>query len=94
MMREGEQERDWNPSDDHTPMEKVVKYSVMALASADKQTFVNGTIFGAWEEWCSVLCHDSTNSTFEVHESREVCMSMVLEPVLACVMCWNGPSCK
>ena len=37
-VNEGEQERGWNPSGDHTPMEKVAKYSVLTPASSDEHT--------------------------------------------------------
>ena len=45
---QGEQERGWNPSDEHTPMEKVMKSSVLALASSDEHTLMNETIVGRW----------------------------------------------
>ena len=73
-VREGEQERGWNPLHDHTPMEevsagaassvmttsasgiqeiksgvceKVVKSSVLALASSDDHTRMEETIAGS-----------------------------------------------
>ena len=45
-MKEGEQERNWTPSDDYAPMEKDVMCSDLAPASSDEDALKNETNVG------------------------------------------------
>ena len=72
-MKKGEQERGWTQSDDHTPMDKVVTYYVLAPASADEHTLMKETNVGRWVN--GAASSDITTIASGTHEIRQgVCV--------------------